>query len=295
MRRPIKATTRSPFTISLAGKALGTEAQKANKLRQPFLARRCEVGVRARRRARSKSRRRARRLAGVLTPSARNHRRQFRVGEGASADHRKAEPVARHWPWPTIARHKANVAASRERSYEAAVAQAPDSIGSGVPLGRVLSEPATMGRRRRGGYERMFAETADRVAPSLLLRPRGRRYPAATSSAANARCGTGSPTRPTTRQRPARRLIRLGANLENKGNEMPHAQSTKRRSPSTRRTPTRRSCWTPSSSCLSRRRHDSHSRRPSHPWILRSTTRVAPARRATCRCPYWACRSDASG
>jgi tetratricopeptide (TPR) repeat protein len=132
--KAVKANERDPqHHLSLA-QALGTEAQKANKLRQPFLARRLKSELER---------------AVALDPNlidAHEGLRQYYTEApgivGGSIDRAKEQaeiiaklnPLRGHLARASIARHQGDLALA-ENEYKAAVAQAPDSLFAAYTLG----------------------------------------------------------------------------------------------------------------------------------------------------------------
>ena len=132
--KAVKVNEKDPqHHLSLAG-ALGTEAQKANKLRQPFLARRLKTELE---------------LAVSLDPKlvdAHEGLRQYYteapgiVGGSIDRANEQAEIIAKlnplrgHLSRASIARHQGD-ATKAESEYKAAVAEAPDSLFAAYTLG----------------------------------------------------------------------------------------------------------------------------------------------------------------
>ena len=132
--KAVKANERDPqHHLSLAG-ALGTEAQKANKLRQPFLARRLKSELE-----------RAVALDPNLVDAHEGLRQYYTEAPGivgGSIDRAKEEaeiiaklnPLRGHLARASIGRHVGDNALA-ESEYKAAVAQNPDSLFVAYTLG----------------------------------------------------------------------------------------------------------------------------------------------------------------
>jgi len=132
--KAVKANETDPqHHLSLAG-ALGTEAQKANKLRQPFLARRLKTELE-----------RAVALGPNLVDAHEGLRQYYTeapgiVGGSIDRANEQAEIIAKlnplrgHLARAAIARHVGDVAKA-ESEYKAAAAEAPDSLFATYTLG----------------------------------------------------------------------------------------------------------------------------------------------------------------
>jgi tetratricopeptide (TPR) repeat protein len=155
--KAVKANEKDPqHHLSLA-QALGTEAEKANKLRQPFLARRVKSELEQ---------------AVVLDPNlvdAHDGLLQFYVQApgivGGSVDRAKEQaeliaklnPLRGHLARATIARHQGDVALA-ESEYKAAVSQNPDSLFASYQLGGFY-ETQKRWTDAAAVYDRMITQT----------------------------------------------------------------------------------------------------------------------------------------
>ncbi len=164
--KAIKVNERDPqHHLSLAG-ALGTEAQKANKLRQPFLARRLKSELE-----------RAVALDPNLVDAHEGLRQYYTEAPGilgGSIDRAKeqAEIIARlnplrgHLALAAIARHQGDVAAA-ENEYKAAVTQAPDSLVAAYSLGG-LYENQKRWVDAAAVYDRLIAQRPTELLPHFF-------------------------------------------------------------------------------------------------------------------------------
>lgn len=164
--KAVKANdTSAHHHLSLAS-ALGTEAQKANKLRQPFLARRLKSELER---------------AVALDPNlvdAREGLLQFYIQApgivGGSIDRAreqaaiiaKLNPLQGHLAAASIARHDKDFATA-EAEYKAAASQAPDSLVAWYSLG-TFYESQKRWADAVGVYERLIARSPNELQPRYM-------------------------------------------------------------------------------------------------------------------------------
>jgi Tfp pilus assembly protein PilF len=164
--KAVKANERDPrHHLSLAG-ALGTEAEKANKLRQPFLARRLKSELE-----------RAVALDPNLVDAHEGLRQYYTEAPGivgGSIDRAKEQaeiiaklnPLRGHLARASIARHEGDIALV-ETEYKAAVAQAPDSLFAAYSLGSFY-ENQKRWADAAAVYDRLIAQRAAELTPHFF-------------------------------------------------------------------------------------------------------------------------------